>query len=356
MSQFSSHSPPPLRHPVPTHPAYIPDPPPTPGSPQGYQRFTSSPGPGQQQPQQPHTQSYHVPAYTTPFQHLQPPVPTQYQQQESVHQQNMQYTQPQHPAHDPAYSPDFGAWGLDGTTAKLGMQLGHSAVAAGQQYVQKNFGTFIPSNHVKHYFNVSNSYVIHKLRLVLFPWLHRQSRRLRAQGEWLPPRDDINSPDLYIPVMAIVTYILLTALHSGIHARFHPQILGESASRATAVVFLDFCFVKLGCYILNIQGSSQVIDILAYGGYKFVGVILSLAASFLGASGALWILVFIYAFLSNAFFLLRSLRSVVLPDPSSVPPTHATATVSSAQRRRRIIFLFLEAVTQILYMGWLVRI
>ena len=92
--------------------------------------------------------------------------------------------------------------------------------------------------------------------------------------------------------MAIVTYILLTALHSGIHERFHPQvctcasrpqwyqvlmlplqILGESASRATAVIFLDFCFFKLGCYILNIQGSSQVIDIIAYGGYKFVGYI-----------------------------------------------------------------------------------
>ena len=92
--------------------------------------------------------------------------------------------------------------------------------------------------------------------------------------------------------MAIVTYILLTALHSGIHARFHPQvrfyfilfplsqlliifyffqILGESASRATVVVLLDFCFIKLGCYILNIQGSSQAVDIVAYGGYKFVG-------------------------------------------------------------------------------------
>ena len=105
-------------------------------------------------------------------------------------------------------------------------------------------------------------------------------------------------------------------------------------------------------------------------------MILALAAGFLGASGALWIMVFIYAFLSNAFFLvrlfyfsfshffknfistiqLRSLRSVVLPDPSSVPPAQATATVNSAQRRRRIIFLFLEAVTQILYMGWLVKI
>ena len=90
--------------------------------------------------------------------------------------------------------------------------------------------------------------------------------------------------------MAIVTYILLTALHSGIHAHFHPrvrfffsfhsfpvlniqisQILGESASRATVVVILDFCFIKLGCYILNIQGSSQAVDIVAYGGYKFVG-------------------------------------------------------------------------------------
>ena len=93
----------------------------------------------------------------------------------------------------------------------------------------------------------------------------------------------------YVPVMAVVTYILLTALHSGIHARFHPrvrsffffhsystefkffQILGESASRATVVVLLDFCFIKLGCYILNIQGSSQAVDIIAYGGYKFVG-------------------------------------------------------------------------------------
>ena len=52
---------------------------------------------------------------------------------------------------------------------------------------------------------------------------------------------------------------------------------------------------------------------------------------------------------------LRSLRSVVLPDASSVPPTHATATISPAQRRCCIIFLFLEAVTQILYMAWGVR-
>ena len=55
-----------------------------------------------------------------------------------MQQQNMQYSQPQHPTTGDQVAPDFGAWGLDASTAKFGMQLGHSAVAAGQQYVQKN--------------------------------------------------------------------------------------------------------------------------------------------------------------------------------------------------------------------------
>lgn len=49
---------------------------------------------------------------------------------------------------------------------------------------------------------------------------------------------------------------------------------------------------------------------------------------------------------------LRSLRSVVLPDLSSTTPV----TVSQAQRKRRITFLFLEAVIQVIYMGILVRV
>ena len=137
-----AHSPPPLRHPVPTHPAYIPDPPSTPGSPQAYQRYSSSPGPGQPQQHQPHIQSYptHVPAYTASFQHSQLPIPPQYQRS-NVPQQNIHHMQQQqHPLQPPLNPPDFGAWGLDGTTAQLGMQLGHSAVAAGQQYVQENVG------------------------------------------------------------------------------------------------------------------------------------------------------------------------------------------------------------------------
>lgn len=58
---------------------------------------------------------------------------------------------------------------------------------------------------LKHYFNVSNSYVVNKLFLVLFPWRHKPWSRKQTvgptgqEGWYLPPRDDINSPDMYIP-------------------------------------------------------------------------------------------------------------------------------------------------------------
>jgi hypothetical protein len=79
--------------------------------------------------------------------------------------------------------------------------------------------------------------------------------------------------------MAFVTYILLAALQSGLQSRFHPEIFGVAATKAIVVLVLDFLFVKGGCYLLGIQGSNPIVDILAYGGYKFVGCVVALASS-----------------------------------------------------------------------------
>jgi hypothetical protein len=73
--------------------------------------------------------------------------------------------------------------------------------------------------------------------------------------------------------MAFVTYTLLAALQSGLREHFEPEILGVSASKALAVLVLDFACVKLGCYFLNIQGNGQFFDLIAYGGYKFIGCV-----------------------------------------------------------------------------------
>jgi hypothetical protein len=208
-------------------------------------------------------------------------------------------------------------------------------------------GGLILVNHLKHHFNVSNSYVIRKLRLVVFPWRHKPwTRKLRRSetgiSEFQPPRDDLNAPDLYIPsnllpfrcifslltsiasllAMAFVTYILLAALQSGLQSRFHPEIFGLVATRAIVVLLLDFLFVKGGCYLLGVQASSPIVDLLAYGGYKFVGcvahlngfvvklnifrVIATLMVGLVGLSRTLYSVAFVYTFLANAFFLVRT--------------------------------------------------
>ncbi|KAG1810608.1 YIF1-domain-containing protein [Suillus subaureus] len=268
-----SYSPPPLQHPVPTHPTFIPEPPSTPASPQGYQRFISSPPPDQQYAAR--TQ------YHSPF----PPIPN---------------PQLQH-------IPDF--WDMNDTTAQFSMHLGQTAVAVGQDYVHKNFAGMVSVNVLKHHFNVSNSYVIYKLRLIIFPWRHKPwTRKIRrtdaGHTEWQPPRDDINSTDLYIPLMALVTYILVAALQTGLQERFHPEILGASATRALLVVLLDFLFVQCGCYLLNVQGTGHAVDLIAYGGYKFIGVIVTLFAGLLNLGQTIHALVFVYAFAANALFIV----------------------------------------------------
>ncbi|KAI0079180.1 YIF1-domain-containing protein [Panus rudis PR-1116 ss-1] len=350
----NNRSPPPLQHPVPTHPAYIPEPPSTPISPQGYERYTSSPPQAQTYAQPIPTRSSISPSYMNHGGQYQPmgspprqaPIPSHGAPQGQIPPQGRIPTAPV----------DFSAWGLNDATAQFGMQLGQSAVAAGQDYVQKNLGGLIPITAVKYYFHVSNSYVLNKLRLLVFPWRHKPwSRRSRlsenGQRELLPPTEDINAPDLYIPLMAFVTYILLAAVHSGVNSNFNPEILGLSASTALMVVLLDLAFVKLGCYIMGIQGPTQVLDLLSYNGYKFVGVIITLLVGLLHVGRTLYVAVFLYTFFATAFFLLRSLRSVILPDAS------ATASpVNTAARSRRIMFLFLVAATQIVYMGLLVRV
>lgn len=126
MSYYSNtRSPPPLQHPVPTHPAYIPEPPSTPASPQGYQRYTSSP--------QPQAYAQAIPPAATMSRVPQPPPYGAYPQMGSPPRQ-----QPVHGQVLPTTPVDFSAWGLNDATAQFGMQLGQSAVAAGQDYVQKN--------------------------------------------------------------------------------------------------------------------------------------------------------------------------------------------------------------------------
>lgn len=106
--------------------------------------------------------------------------------------------------------------------------------------------------------------------------------------------------------MALTTYILLSALHAGRAGTFDPQILGQTASKAFGLLFLEFLCIKLGCYLLGIGEEGAVVDLIAYEGYKFVG----------------------WAFLLLAPYSLQSLISLLLSSPLKPP------LLDSEQRHR----------------------
>lgn len=177
------------------------------------------------------------------------------------------------------------------------------------------FNRYVNVSALKHYFNVSNGYVVNKLFLVLFPWRHKPWVRKQSvgpngqEGWFLPPRDDLNSPDMYIPLMALVTYILLSTSIAGIRGQFKPELLGVTATYCFVTVAFEILLLKFGSYLLSISNESQLLDLIAYSGYKFVGVIVTILISQIvsggkGTGGWVGWAVFTYTFLANALFLV----------------------------------------------------
>lgn len=115
---------------------------------------------------------------------------------------------------------------------------------------------------------------------------------------------------MYIPVMALVTYILLAGVVTGTRGQFHPDDLGMTASKSLGIIFIEFCLIRLGTYLLNIGGEGTVVDLFSYSGYKFVGIIVTLLVQLLNFRGWMYWSVFVYVFCANAFFLVGRNPSV----------------------------------------------
>ncbi|KAK3693606.1 YIF1-domain-containing protein [Podospora appendiculata] len=313
---------PPLHHPVPQHVSTVP-------------QLRSPPPPTSQ----PHSQGYDG----SPYQQQQPRV--------ASGGGNM-----------------FGQYGnmINDPAAQLASQFGQTAFKQGQEYLEQNVSRFISVSSLKHYFNVTNFYVINKLYLVLFPWRHKPWSRKQAvgpngqEGWYLPPRDDINSPDMYIPVMSFVTYIFLQTLIAGLRGNFQPELFGYIATTALVVVIVEILGLKLGCYLLSISNESQLLDLVAYSGYKFVGVIVTISVAEIanagkGTGGWIGWTVFFYTFLANSLFLMRSLKYVLLPENNSDnrAPMQTMQTESRAKRNQRTQFLFFYSYVVQLFFMWI---
>ena len=117
----------------------------------------------------------------------------------------------------------------------------------------------------------------------------RRRRDVRSESEsaYMPPRSDVNAPDLYIPLMAFITYVLAVGYSLGLGDRcmlayaqassrdasscsFKPEILGMTASSCLGFLLFEVIFLKLGLYLLSAP-SLPIHECVAFAAYKYVG-------------------------------------------------------------------------------------
>ncbi|XP_069681641.1 protein YIF1B isoform X4 [Periplaneta americana] len=182
--------------------------------------------------------------------------------------------------------------------ANVAMQYGQALVGSGKQLVDRELEKYVPVSRLKYYFAVDTGYVTRKLGLLFFPFTHSDWSVKYEQDEPVQPRYEINAPDLYIPTMAYVTYVLVAGL-----------VLGMQ-DRIIYAVLLSLVFHKTGYYI---------------------GLI--------------------YCSISLAFFLVRTLKVQILPVGSS--PHHHDPYIHNSGNKRRLYILLFVAGIQPLLMWWL---
>ncbi|EFA81589.1 hypothetical protein PPL_05580 [Heterostelium album PN500] len=274
-------------------------------------------------------------------------------QQPAFHRDVPQY------GHNPQYSPpgladgnfdsnkfisNFSSNPLAQASLSYGINYGQTLFNGGKQYVDSNLGKYISFSSLKGYFNVNTSYVFNKIKLILFPFRQKLwKRRILKQGDndhYLPPRDDINAPDLYIPMMAFVTYFLLFGFQMGMKNSFSPDKLGASISKGIIFWLLEIGFFKLGFFFTN-SYSIPMYDMIAYSGYKYVLLVLTMVATML-AGGAVSLFVRLYTIACIGWFMICTLRVVLLNDNNMHSDMHHFEGTT-----KRKYFVFAVAILQV---------
>lgn len=143
----------------------------------------------------------------------------------------------------------------------------------------------------KDYFDVTNQYVLKKTLMILFPFTVKGEDGWKRQSSFSyefngnedidssnTPRNDLQAPDLYIPLMSFVTFLILGGCVQGFKQGSFDM---KELFMLQSFVFFFWLFETLilkGCfYFMNIA-NLPFMELLCYTGYKFLALCLIVAA------------------------------------------------------------------------------
>ncbi|ORD94770.1 hypothetical protein ECANGB1_2785 [Enterospora canceri] len=195
-------------------------------------------------------------------------------------------------------------------------------VKAGQEYVNKK----IDSKRfafIRVYFEVNNAYILDKLRLILYPFNNTLDYLLK--------------PDLYIPLMSLLTLVMLRSLQIGLSKEFHPEKLFLMVSRnLLAQIGISCVYYAVG-FVLGLR--LGLITLICFTGYKYYPILIVKLLLLFGFR-VIGYVALAYLLLVYFFFYSRSIKVEI---------------ERSKEMALNLYFVFGTALVELLVMVYLVR-
>lgn len=156
------------------------------------------------------------------------------------------------------------------------------------------------------------------------------------------PNSDENAPDLYLPLMSLITYCLLCALTYGTSGQFNAEVIVDVTTKCFVTQVLEVLLLRFGFYLM--QAPVQILDLFSYTGYKYLGLTCNMCFGLLlghlgyGMSG--YYITLLWTASAASFFMLKTMAN-------NIP----TETAASGPKREVMVLAF--AVSQAVTM-WFV--
>ena len=226
---------------------------------------------------------------------------------------------------------------------------------------------------LKPYFSVDDCYVKRKLLRLILPFgssdwkriprsslVHNVSQTPHSQqNEYESPRLDVNAPDLYIPIMSLLTFCLIFSVAEATETgQFNLQAVTEVMYTCIIIWVLEVAVFRVAMFPWMIQQGPDfwILDLFSYAGYKYVGLSLNslveLICRWMLGDSAYGIMayrvLFVWTVSATTMFLFR----IFCSNTTSLQSCRRDSVLFRGMNRERAVLLSTLALSQFLVI-WL---
>ncbi|CAD8155216.1 unnamed protein product [Paramecium octaurelia] len=189
---------------------------------------------------------------------------------------------------------------LEETASNIGKKI----ALFGTKY--ENFICSLFSSQYRFYFDVDNQYILRKLSLLHTPIIYRGDWTLSNETSSVSITKNMHAPDLYLPLMGLVTLVLLQCLNIGINNA--PQYISiymiNSFWKCLIISSIEVALMRILFFLFgNLKVS--IIDLVSISNYRYCSLT-TLFIFNLITYHIFWTVGTMYILLSQAVFVYKS--------------------------------------------------